>query len=64
MAELLRPMLLVLLVLMGLFTLCPNVGMCDTDPLDCGADDEENLIGVAPVTDATVCFASDREALL
>ena len=57
-------MLLVLLVLMGMFTLCPNVVMCDTYPHDCDTVDNEDLIGVAPVTNATICFASDREALL
>ena len=61
---LLRLMLLLVLLLMAMFMLCPNAGLCDVDPLDCGADEDENLIIAAPVTNATVCFPGDRQALL
>ena len=64
MAKLLRPILLLVLVTMGMFMLCPNAGLCEVDPLDCGAEDDDSLIVAAPVTNATVCFPGDRQALL
>ena len=47
-----------------MFMLCLNPGLCDVDPLECGADEDESLIIAAPVTNATACFPADRQALL
>ena len=65
MAKLLRPMVLLLLLLMGMFMLCPNPGLYDVvDSLDSNADEDESLIVAAPVTNATICFLGNHQALL
>mgnify|MGYP000126051110 CR=1 FL=1 len=61
MAKLLRPMVLLLLLLMGMFMLCPNPGLCDVvDSLDSNADEDESLIVAVPVTNATKCFLGNQ----